>query len=353
MPLRPAFLRAAVSFAVLSLAFPFWCSAKRKFKPFNQAAFNKAVAKAQALYSHKNFQGAIAAFRKADDISHHHCPGCHLQIYAIDEQISDPNGAMDETQRAIKECGPADKTAAAEAHLCRANLLSQLAGNKPSDTMLARAVVETRLALTLDPAQPIAHYNLGLLLLRQEHDAAGIAELRAYLASPKPNASTARQAATYIAHPNYAREPLAPDFSFTTLDGSQISLAALKGKVTVLDFWASWCPPCRESVPTLAYLHKKFAGQPVDFVGISSDRDQEAWKKFVAAHHMDWPEYLDLSDSMFDAYQVEFIPTYIVIDARGLIRFRQSDFNDQTTGLALETAIKKALMEGPQEKKPS
>jgi thiol-disulfide isomerase/thioredoxin len=61
-----------------------------------------------------------------------------------------------------------------------------------------------------------------------------------------------------LADPRKGREEIAPEFAFTTLQGSEISLAAMSGKILVMDFWATWCPPCRESVPELKALTRKY-----------------------------------------------------------------------------------------------
>lgn len=344
---------AILILVAMSIAFSPACAAKNK-KPVDKAALNAAIAKGNACYARKDFAGAVAAYNKADNLSQHNCPDCLLAIYQIYKRVGAVDYAMDATKKAIKEASAENnKAAAAKAHLCRAILLAELAGNKPTDKKLTDAVAETRESIALDPSDAMAHFNLGVLLMRQEKDADGAAELKTYLASPSPDAATAKKATLYIANPLYAREPIAPDFSFTTLEGAQISLAALKGKVTLLDFWGTWCPPCRESIPTMVNLRKKFANKPVEIVGVSSDDDQQAWRAFIAAHHMDWPEYIDLSDAVQQAFEVDSFPTYIVIDAQGMIRFRQSGFNDQMTAGELEDAINKALKEKPAKKKAS
>jgi thiol-disulfide isomerase/thioredoxin len=180
------------------------------------------------------------------------------------------------------------------------------------------------------------------VLLKQGRDAEGIAELNAFLASPGADSATLAEARRVVANPIRAREPFAPEFSFTTHKNQNVSNAALRGKVVLLDFWGTWCPPCRESVPILRSLNKKYAGKPFQLIGISSDDDEDVWKTFIAAQHMDWSEYIDLSDQVLQAFKVESFPTYIVLDKDGVIRFRQSGLSDSTQG-DLEDAINKAL----------
>ena len=351
MRIPAAFARVICVSLVVSVGLLPAATAKDK-KPVDKAALDATIVKGNQCYARKDFAGAIAAYNNADKLSQHNCPDCLLALYQIYKRVGELGYALDEAKKALKESGD-NKIAAARAHESEAILLAAMAGHKPTDKKLAQAVEDLRATIGLNPSDAMAHYNLGVLLMRQEKDAEGTAELKTYLASPARNAADSRKAETYIANPLYAREPIAPDFSFTTVEGTQISLQGLKGKVALLDFWGTWCPPCRESVPTLVALHKRFAGKPVEFVGISSDSDQNAWKTFIAAHHMDWPEYIDLSDAVQETFEIDSFPTYIVIDPQGMIRFRQSGFDEQMSGVELEDAINRALKEKPPKEEQS
>ncbi|HKF52324.1 MAG TPA: TonB family protein, partial [Candidatus Acidoferrales bacterium] len=251
--------------------------------------------------------------------------------------------ALDCAKKAEKEAAD-NKREMANALLTHANLLAAMS-SKPKDKKLVEAVSDTRQALTLEPDETIAHFNLGVLLMKQEQDADGVTEMKAYLASNNTDPATVKSAREDIADPRRAREPYAPEFSFNTLEHQQISLASLHGKVALLDFWGSWCPPCRASIPTIAALQKDFAkkNKDVEFVGISSDDDSNAWQKFIAANRMVWPEYLDLDGHVQHAFAVDSYPTYIVLDRNGVIRFRQSGFDEQSSGGELAEALDKAL----------
>lgn len=315
---------------------------------FGQAdsdAVNAALARGDDFLKKKDFPRAMDEYRKADKLAHHTCADCYLHMFALDRQSGDLAGALDDAKRALKVAGD-DKPTAARAHSLRANLLVQMAG-KPTDKKLKEAEDETREALGLVPDQAIMHYNLGFILLREERDAEGVAELNAYVASPGANPKTASKARAYIASPIRAREPFVPDFSFVAVEGQPISNAGLKGKVVLLDFWGTWCPPCRASVPMLAQLRKKYTEKPVLIVGISSDENEAAWKHFIAANHMDWPEYIDLSGEVRELFEVHSYPTYFVVDRDGIIRFRQSGFGEESLA-ELEEAIDKALKRPPQ-----
>lgn len=291
--------------------------------------------------AHRNYVKALESYQKAEKASHHECSVCWLREVKIYKTAGDFNTALDCAKKAEKEAG-GNKREMSEALLTHANLLAAIS-SKPKDRKLVEAVADTRQALALDPDETIAHFNLGVLLMKQEQDADGAAELKAYLASNTPDAATAKSAREDLADPRRAREPYAPEFAFTTLENEQVSLASLHGKVALLDFWGSWCPPCRASIPTIAGLQKDFAKKQVEFIGISSDNDAEAWQRFVAANRMVWPEYLDLDGHVQQAFAVDSYPTYIVLDRNGVIRFRQSGFDEQSSGGELSEALDKAL----------
>ena len=81
----------------------------------------------------------------------------------------------------------------------------------------------------------------------------------------------------------------APAFTLTTLDGKPLELQALHGKVVLVDFWATWCGPCRDEAPKLIELQQKYAGRGVQVVGISMDDDAAPVRTFYQQHHISYP----------------------------------------------------------------
>src|SRR5216684_1363469 len=244
------------------------------------------------LYSSKRkYELALDAYHKADKLSRHSSAQTYLKLAAVERKLGDFSSALDDAKKAVKAAG-GDKSVAVRAHLLRATLLSQMAG-KSTDKKLKEAEDEIHQALAQDSGNAVAHYNLGFVLLRQERDPEGIAEMNAFLAMPGADSETVAEARRIVANPLRARAPFAPDFSFTTRQNQDLSNAALRGKVVLMDFWGTWCPPCRESVPILRNLNKKYAGKPFQLVSISSDDDEDVWKTFIKAERMDWPQYID------------------------------------------------------------
>jgi thiol-disulfide isomerase/thioredoxin len=114
----------------------------------------------------------------------------------------------------------------------------------------------------------------------------------------------------------------APNFTFTTLDGKETSLAAYKGKVVYLDFWASWCGPCLGEMPHSKTLKEKFAGNPdVVFLYVSIDDDEKAWRSMIEKKNIEgehgWSQ--GWSSPAPVAYNVNYIPRYVLIGKDGTI----------------------------------
>lgn len=207
---------------------------------------------------------------------------------------------------------------------------------------LQDAEAALRQAVTVKADYVESRYNLGVVLLQQNRDSEGIAELKKYLelAPDQINSSDARK---MIENPRRAREPFAPDFSITTSEGEYISLDDLKGKVVLLDFWGTWCPPCVASIPALRDLNKKYSKhETFVMLGISSDGDADKWSDFIVKEKMVWPQFLDRQRAVQRAFNVRAFPTYIVLDHEGVIRFRTSGMSFEREA-ALSEAINKQI----------
>ena len=114
----------------------------------------------------------------------------------------------------------------------------------------------------------------------------------------------------------------APAFSAATPDGKMMSLKDAMGKVTIIDFWASWCKPCRMENPNVVAMYNELHGQGLNIIGVSLDKEADAWKKAIADDKLTWSHVSNLKfweDPIAKLYGVQSIPATFVLDAEGNI----------------------------------
>ena len=101
-----------------------------------------------------------------------------------------------------------------------------------------------------------------------------------------------------------------------------------KGKVVYLDFWASWCGPCRKEMPVLQKLQDKYQDLGVQVWGINVEQENQAGKDFLADLDLRFPIFFDQTNSLSKTYQVEAMPTTVIIDRDGNVRFIFQGYQD-------------------------
>ena len=127
----------------------------------------------------------------------------------------------------------------------------------------------------------------------------------------------------------------APEFELKGLDGKTVRLSSLKGKVVLVDFWASWCKPCKKELPALDKLAKQYkdAGKDVVFVAINIDTDRAKAEKFLKEKGIKHVVVLlDPSSTSAEAYQPGTMPTSYVVDQKGIIKFVNEGYNPGDEG---------------------
>ncbi|MBC7326715.1 redoxin domain-containing protein [bacterium] len=114
---------------------------------------------------------------------------------------------------------------------------------------------------------------------------------------------------------NFEGKP-APDFTLMSLDGKTYTLSNLKGKVVLLDFWATWCPPCREELPIIEKLHQEYKDKGLLVLGIN-DEDKATVENFLKENNLTFPILVDAQSKVALLYNVESIPRVLLIDKDG------------------------------------
>ncbi|MFQ5480157.1 MAG: TlpA disulfide reductase family protein [Thermodesulfobacteriota bacterium] len=114
----------------------------------------------------------------------------------------------------------------------------------------------------------------------------------------------------------------APPFTLKGLDGEETNLEGLKGRLVVLNFWATWCEPCRVEMPSLARLSGKFQGKGLIVIAVAGDRGlfaRKNVKKFLAQYPLEFPVLIDPEGAVRKTYEVVYLPTTYIIGRDGLI----------------------------------
>ena len=111
----------------------------------------------------------------------------------------------------------------------------------------------------------------------------------------------------------------APELTVTDIGGKPVSLSAFQGRIVLLDFWTTWCPPCRADAPALDKLFRKYGAQDLMIVGVSVSEDRGIVERFLKEHPHSFPVVLTTENEMPRAYQMAEFPTYIVIDRDGTV----------------------------------
>jgi peroxiredoxin len=304
------------------------------------AAWAEELEKGKDLLRRRKYEDALKSFKRANEMRDKKCGVCFAWLGETYLNLEAYKNVLDSAEKTIQFAG-GDQQLLLRAYNHQGVALQALAEKKDQKKLQA-AEAAFRQGLAIEGAPPLLHYNLGVTLLQLNRDAEGIAVLKQYV-QVQPKGANADSANKMIENPRRARENYAPDFSFTSAEGEYVSLDDLRGKVVVLDFWGTWCPPCVESVPELRTLHKRYSKEPsFMLIGISSDSDEQEWREFTAKNKMVWPQYRDKDAKIQRAFGVRAFPTYVVIDHEGIVQFRSVGLSWQRSA-NLEDAIRKHI----------
>jgi thiol-disulfide isomerase/thioredoxin len=112
------------------------------------------------------------------------------------------------------------------------------------------------------------------------------------------------------------------ELKYTAVDGTAVDLAKLRGKVVLIDFWATWCGPCVAEVPEVVATYQKYHGQGFDIVGVSLDQDKAALEAFTKQHGMTWPQFFDgggFDNAISKKFGIDAIPAMWLVDQKGML----------------------------------
>lgn len=134
----------------------------------------------------------------------------------------------------------------------------------------------------------------------------------------------------------------APDFVIRDINNSPFNLSAFRGKVVILNFWATWCPSCRAEMPSLNNLYRELRDKGLEVLAVSADRSRSAVRDYISKNHLDIRVALDPENKVSRQFKVFSIPTTFLIDRTGIIIERYIGEEDWTSP-EIKKKIKEAL----------
>jgi cytochrome c biogenesis protein CcmG, thiol:disulfide interchange protein DsbE len=137
---------------------------------------------------------------------------------------------------------------------------------------------------------------------------------------------------------------VAPEIGLPDRSGKLVKIADLKGRVVIVDFWASWCAPCREELPVLDALYRKYRDKGLVVVAVGQDKEPENLAKFLRASPLSFPVVHDAKGAVAARYEPPKMPSSYVVDRKGLIRHLHAGFKASDKS-ALERELKQLLSE--------
>jgi peroxiredoxin len=284
---------------------------------------------------------ALDDFKKADKQDGGHCVACQRQMLKYGLELGEWKDAELGAEELLAEAQGARQQALA--HFQYAVVLLDEGIAKHKDELFQRAHDELDKALTAAPNFPDAIFMDGRALAQLKQDDAAKARFEAYVKMRSADDLNRQRAERYVALPELARARMAPAFTVTTIDGQHVSLDDLQGKVVLLDFWATWCEPCRQPLPHIRDVARKFQGQPLVVLSVSLDSDSAKWKEYVEKNEMSCPQYLDggFTGPIAKLFGVTAIPHTFTIDSDGVLQ--EEHIGDASVEGKLKRLVSRAL----------
>jgi thiol-disulfide isomerase/thioredoxin len=301
------------------------------------AKARKSFASAIDWERHGDYSSAMDTFRKANKQDGGHCAECLRRAYRLANSLGDFKNAEEMAREMLLQASSDEQKA--DAHFLVARSLQDEGLSSKKEKFYTASCDEFKTALALAPRQVEMHFSYGISLAHLHQDEAARAEFAVFLATDRKNPGLHARAERFVERIELARATMAPAFALTTLDGQHLSMDGLAGKVVLIDFWATWCGPCRQALPRIRQIARKFDGQPLVVLSISLDKDEKTWKEFVEKNGMSWPQYRDggFGGQIARQFNVNAIPATFTIDADGVLE-------DQHVGDAeIEGKLKKLV----------
>ena len=313
---------------LLVVTLPLWLfAAQAPTKEFEHELGEGKQAAGQGHYAE-----AVGHFTRANHLREDKCSECFVWLARIEMAKGDLRQALEWTEKAnANATGGLER---ASAQLYRGIVLSRQGNFSQAETAF-------KAASAANPACVECKFNLGFVLLKEAKDAEGVEALKT-VAPEFAGTPRGREIQRFIADPGRIRKHYAPEFSAKLSSGQEINLDTLAGKVVLLDFWGTWCAPCRVSLPLLKDLAAKVDPAKVAIVSINEYDPKPKWEQFIQDNAMTWPQVYDGDLSLHNAFAVDGFPRYYILSKDGIIMAEFKGWN-QNGEATISDAIAAAL----------
>ncbi len=283
----------------------------------------KAFEEGQKFVAQREYHAALDEFKKATKLTDGKCAACPTLIVKYALELQDWKTAEAAAQEIVANADT--NRAKAQAHEALALVYIQESNMRKKPEMNTQVHDELAKALAAYGTFPDALYLDGETLARLGKNDEAAAQFARFVKLSSANDPRMDRAKRFAANPELAKARLAPPFKATTIDGQTVAIDDFQGKVVLLDFWATWCGPCREALPHMKKIAAKFQGEPFVVLSVSIDDDEDVWKKFVAANGMTWLQTYagGWNGALPKEFGVNAIPHTFTIDSNGVLQDEQ------------------------------
>src|SRR5215471_1509751 len=300
--------------------------------PNQVSEFDRELEAGRQAVKQGQYAGAIEHFTRANQLQQNNCSECLVWLARLDMAGGKLDQALRHVEQAVAVAGTDQQRAGAQ--LYRGVILSHL-GNLPA------AETAFRTATAADSNCVECSFNLGFVLLKESKDQEGAQVLRG-VASRFAGTPRGREIQRFIEDPSRVRKDFAPEFSARANDGQEINLDTLKGKVVLLDFWGTWCAPCRVSLPLLKDLASKVDPSKVAIIIIDEYDAKPKWEQFIQTNGVKWGQVYDGDLTLHNAFGVDGFPRYYILSRDGIILAEFKGWQ-QDSEATMSDAITRAL----------
>ena len=306
-------------FLSLSLAFAPLTAQDNAAGPSNEKAQKTYQHAIEWMQKHRPDE-ALDDFKKADKQDGGHCVPCQLNVVKCALELRDWKAAETAASAILAE-GQTPKDVAV-AHYRLGVVLFREGLDKHKDELFARSHEEFGKAVEILPGLGKAVFGDGQALAHLKQDDQAKARFEQFVKMAPEGDIDRQRALRYVNQPELARARMVPPFQITTLDGQHLAFDDLHGKIVLIDFWATWCGPCRAALPHVREIAKKFHDEPLVILSVSLDTDEQKWKDFVAKNEMTWLQYYDggFKGPISTMFGVNAIPHTFTVDADGVLQ---------------------------------